>query len=147
MNSVLKQAKTSKPPPQLVKLHAAQDQLGRLIAENKRGEALKLFLTLLSKAAKFCCKPGFYGDGSVPRFLQEIRQALAGNPKRAAQLTMIDRYLRHVNKHPAPGRLVQVLKLTRGITSALEERKDKKQAAYYLGQALGDNAGILLCPP
>lgn len=129
-------SKTVKPSPQLLKLINVSQHLRKMIQNNKRGDALKLFIQLYKKAPRFLINPEFYGDGEVTKFLQEIRGPMAGNPKYKDTLVVINNWLKHVSQHPAPPRFDQFSQLLKGAESAMDVSGENHLAAFYVGKAL-----------
>ncbi|MBU2547357.1 MAG: hypothetical protein KKB20_03005 [Proteobacteria bacterium] len=136
MRLVVVQQKKIKPPPQLLKLYRTRDQLATLIAEKQRNQALKLFLALVSRAARFTLRPEFHADGAVVAFLKEVKPALARNPGQMAAVKTINAWLKQVAAHPVDARLSRFFKLCQAALRSIEDRADQHQASFFIGQAL-----------
>ena len=128
--------KTVKSSPQLYKVHQARNGLVRLIEQNKRQEALKTFLILVTKASRYTVLPEFYGDGIVPDFARSIRDSLSANPKYKNNAVIIGKWLDHVSKRPVPPKMVTYLKLVHRAEEAAGREGRPDIAVAQLGKAL-----------
>ena len=135
---VVGQQKKIKPPAGLMKMYALHDRLRRHIAAGEKAEALKLFLYLQAKAARFVQKPEFLSDPNVSSFLEEIGPLLSRHkdPRRQASAKAVQTWLRLREKNPVPPRLAQCLELYQAAFDAVDSKGDQHEAAFFLGQAL-----------